>query len=173
MFNFDFTTMPYNSLFEVMASIKPGTMARISYKTDLPLKAEFRRQGYRLVKITETTARFGVKYSNIKSVIARRSSPDYTPVTRENNTLWLLENKISQNVKTGRIHVRFAPMANGANKKKLYIFVDTIGNMFELGSDMSDSFKAMVQDSYWKSKHMPDVQTICVEDVLYIRQNTK
>lgn len=166
------TAMPYEALFEAVKSIRPGTMARISYKTELPLKAEFRKQGYGLIKVVETTARFGVKYSNLKSVIAKRSTPDYVPSSKANSNIWLLENKISQNEKTGKIHVRFAPMPSGANRKSEYVFVDSNGRMFELGHDVPASFKDMVQNSYWDSKSgMPDVQTICVNNVLYIKQN--
>ena len=100
------TAMPYETLFEVVKSIRPGTMARISYKTELPLKAEFRKQGYGLIKVVETTARFGVKYSNLKSVIAKRSAPDYVPSSKANNNVWLLENKISKNEKNGNMRHR-------------------------------------------------------------------
>lgn len=164
--------MPYETLFEVVKSIKPGTMARISYKTELPLKAEFRKQGYGLIKVVETTARFGVKYSNLKSVIAKRSAPDYVPSSKANNNIWLLENRISQNKKTGKIHIRFAPMPFGSNRKSTYVFVDSNGRMFELGRDVPASFKDMAQNSYWDSKScMPDIQTICADNVLYIKQN--
>ena len=166
------TAMDYNELVGVMEAIRPGTMARISYKTELPMKAEFRKQGYGLIKVVETTARFGVKYSNLKSVIAKRSAPDYVPSFKANNNIWLLENKISQNEKTGKIHVRFVPMPSGSNRKSVYVFVDSNGCMFELGYDVPASFKDMVQNSYWDNKSgMPDIQTICVDNVLYIKQN--
>lgn len=166
------TAMDYNELVGVMEAIRPGTMARISYKTELPMKAEFRKQGYGLIKVVETTARFGVKYSNLKSVIAKRSEPGYVPSSKANNNVWLLENKISRNEKTGKIHVRFVPMPSGANRKSVYVFVDSNGRMFELGHDVPASFKDMVQNSYWDNKSgMPDIQTICVDNVLYIKQN--
>ena len=166
------TAMDYNELVRVMEAIRPGTMARISYKTELPMKAEFREQGYGIVKVVETTARFGVKYSNLKSVIAKRSAPGYIPSSKANNNIWLLENKISKNEKTGKIHVRFVPMPFGSNRKSTYVLVDSYGNVFELGHDIPASFKGMVQNSYWSSKScMPDVQTICVDNVLYIKQN--
>lgn len=63
-------------------------------------------------------------------------------------------------------------MPFGSNRKSTYVLVDSYGNVFELGHDIPTSFKGMVQNSYWGSKSgMPDIQTICVDNVLYIKQN--
>ena len=100
----------------------------------------------------------------VRHLLVQHTFFDFTlcflpPFTQKN--IWLLENKISQNEKTGKIHVRFVPMPFGSNRKSTYVLVDSYGNVFELGHDIPAFFKGMVQNSYWSSKScMPDVQTI-------------
>ena len=62
------SNMTSDEVINIVSTIKNGTMARLKYKTELPLKAEFAKLGYKMYKIVETTVRFGVNYANISSV---------------------------------------------------------------------------------------------------------
>ena len=168
MFKFSMTK---EEIIETITNLRNGTMARIMYVTELPLKTEFAKLGYKILKVTETTARFGVKYSNIKSVIEKHSDPNYKPSDKANNNEWIVENKISRNTKTGKVHVRFAPMKSGSNKHSILIFVDATGRHFSFDdTKLPNDFKNMVQNSYWTKKHdMPDIQTICLENVIMVK----
>ena len=55
----------------VIKSLKPGSFVRIGYKTEPPMKAEYRNQGYKVIKTTTMTTRFGIDYHNIHSVKIR------------------------------------------------------------------------------------------------------
>ena len=58
MFKFPMTK---EEIIDTITNLRNGTMARIMYVTELPLKTEFAKLGYKILKVTETTARFGVK----------------------------------------------------------------------------------------------------------------
>ena len=65
MFKF---AMSREEIISTVTNLRNGTMARINYVTELPMKAEFAKLGYKILKVTETTARFGIKYSNLSAV---------------------------------------------------------------------------------------------------------
>ena len=171
MFSFSMTR---ERIVESISNLRNGTMARITYVTELPLKSEFAKKGYRILKVVETTGRFGVNYSNIKSVIEKKSDPNYKHVEKENNFEWIVKNKISHNTKTGKDYIRFAPMKKGANKHSNMIFVDTEGKHFSFDSnDLPEDFQKMVVNSYWSKKHeAPAVQTICLDNVIMIKSKS-
>lgn len=161
--------MKKEDIVEAIKSIRNGSMARICYRCELPMKAEFVKQGYKIYKTVETTARFGCNYNNLKSVIEKKADPNYKPSTKKNNFEWIVENKISKNTNTGKDYVRFVPMTKGSNRKASYTFEDSLGKMFEFGSNLPDDFKNLVQNSYWTKKSMPEIQTICMENVLFVK----
>ena len=164
--------MKKEEIIEAIKNIKNGTMARICYMSELPMKAAYSKKGYKIYRTTETTARFGCDYNNLKSVIEKKSDPNYTPSTKKTTYTWLVENKISHNENTGKDYVRFVPMNKNSNKRTTYTFEDSLGEKFILGSEVPDYFKKLVQDSYWTKKSAPEIQTICLENVIYIRSKS-
>ena len=163
------TGLNRNELIEAIKNIKNGRMARICYTTELPMKAKFAKLGYKIYKNVEQTARFGCKYDNLKTVIERKSDPNYKPSNKKSNYEWIVENKISHNNSTNKDYVRFVPMKKGSNKKFSYVFEDTLGKQFVLHDELSSDFKCMVQESYWTKKAFPEIQTVCLDNVLFIK----
>lgn len=164
--------MNKEEIFEAIKAIKNGTMARIAYMCELPMKAAYAKKGYKIYKTTETTARFGCDYNNLKSVIEKKSDPDYTPSTKKTTYTWIVENKISHNENTNKDYVRFVPMKKNSNRKTTYTFEDSLGEKFVLGNELPEDFKKLVQDGYWTKKSFPEIQTICLSNVLYIRSKS-
>ena len=162
----NFNTMSYESVISAVKSIHGGSMARITYFSEMPMKAANKKNGYVIYKVVSTTARFGVNYSNIGSVAALRNSPDYVaPTKRENNNEWVVVNRVSHNSKTGKTSVRFVPMAKGSNKKVTYI-LKSADRTVVLGNSIPDMFKQMVQDSYWNSTSTPVIQSVNINNII-------
>ena len=156
-----------DTIISSISAVKNGSFCRIKYKSELPLKAEFKKKGYRLVKITEATIRFGVDYEHIGSVIERKSAEGYQePAQRENNYSWIIENKVLHNSKTDKDYIRFATVKHGANKKTIYIVVDEF-NEDVIVENLNDEQKSYVQNSYW-NRVAPEVQNVLFENVISI-----
>lgn len=162
----NFNTMSYESVISAVKSIHGGSMARITYFSEMPMKAANKKNGYVIYKVVSTTARFGVNYSNIGSVAALRNSPDYVaPTKRENNNEWVVVNRVSHNSKTGKTSVRFVPMTKGSNKKVTYI-LKSADRTVVLGNSIPEMFKQMVLDSYWNNNSCPVVQSVNINNII-------
>ena len=161
-----FNTMSYESVISAVKSIHGGSMARITYFSEMPLKAVHKKNGYVIYKVVSTTARFGVNYSNIGSVVALRNAPDYVvPAKKENNNEWVVVNRVSHNSKTGKTSVRFVPMTKGSNKKVTYI-LKSADRTVVLGDSIPEMFKQMVQDSYWNNASTPVIQSVNINNII-------
>lgn len=144
-------------------------MCRIRYKSEMPVKAEFKKQGIRIIKVTEATVRFGVDYEHIGTVIERKSDESYTPAVRENNYEWVVENKICHNSKTDKDYVRFATLNGGAHKKVIYILVDSLEETYDVET-LTEEQMNYVQNSYW-NRTTPEVQNISFENIISVGSN--
>lgn len=171
--------MSREEIFSAVEKITNGRMARVRYRTELPIKAAYKKKGYKVVKEVETTARFGCKYSNLESVIKKRSNdpnPDAPKKVHKDNYTWILENKICHNESTGKDYIRFAPMNNGgSNKKSAYVvtYEGAVGSLrFSCGAELPEMFKNIVLDSYWKDKTPPEVQNVSIENVIFVKSST-
>ena len=162
-----FSVMSMDDVISAVSAIRGGSMARITYYSELPVKAEMKKSGVAIYKVTELTARFGVDYSNIGSVVAMRSANDYVaPAKKANNSEWVIRNRVSYNTKTGKTSVRFAKMNSGSNKKVVYI-METPNGTSVIGNHIPESIMQNVQDSYWK-KNSPAVQNISADHIISI-----
>lgn len=162
-------TLSSDEIIKSVSVVKNGQMCRIKYKSEMPVKAEFKKQGIKIVKVTEATIRFGVDYEHISTVIERKSNEDYTPAVRANNYEWVIENKICHNSKTGKDCVRFATLNGGAHKKVVYIVVDSLNETYDIES-LTEEQKKYIQDSYW-NRTTPEVQNILFENIIAIGSN--
>lgn len=162
----NFNTMSYESVISAVKSIRGGSMARITYFSEMPLKAVHKKNGYVIYKVVSTTARFGVCYSNIGSVVALRNAEDYTtPAKKENNNEWVIVNRVSHNSKTGKTSLRFVPMTKGSNRKVTYI-LKSADRTVVLGESIPETFKSMVLDSYWNNNSCPVVQSVNINNII-------
>lgn len=63
--------MNTNLVLQSLKKIRRGQWFKLSYTSDVPLTAKAKREGFVVYKRTQTTARYGVSYSNINSVKQR------------------------------------------------------------------------------------------------------
>lgn len=155
-------------IMEATLGIRNGTIARVMYQSELPLKAEFKKQGYKLVKITETSARFGVNYGRISSVMARNAA-GYEPTPRANNYEWIIPNKVKHNSKTDKDYLVLANFNGGHNTKSKYILYGTTVGTLDMGSSIDPGYAHLVIDSYYKKSTTPcEVKTVAFENILRI-----
>lgn len=172
------SNMTFDEVVNIVSTIKNGTMARLKYKTELPLKAEFAKLGYKMYKIVETTVRFGVNYANISSVIEKKNlssneDKDKVRIKRHSNTDWVIKNKILHNNNTNKDYLVFAPMKKGANNKYNFVLVDSTNHQFSFNYwILPEDFKQMVQQNYWTShRDFHDIKNISMENVIWVGQN--
>lgn len=152
------------------ANVKPGTIARIGYRTYLPVKTQFKKQGVEIIKLTETSARLGVRYTHIAEVIARKSSQDMIQTAkRTNNYEWVLKNKVRHNSATGKDYLYVAHFNKGHYTKNMYMIFDNGCVMMSKEEFLSSSYKHYVIDSYWKSNSDEwEVKNISFENIYRI-----
>ena len=163
----DITVISSEMIIDAISNIRNGRMARITYKTLLPLKSEFRKRGISLTKIVDTTARFGVRYENIRSVREmREESPNFASESHNSNYRWVVMNKISYNSNTGKMYVRTTRLPKGSNSKTMYIL--SINGESEILDTLPTFAKEYVTDSYWKRQSSSEVKNIQFDNIIRI-----
>lgn len=160
----EFVAMNENEIISAVSSIKNGCYGKITYKSELPVKAAFKKQGISIVKVTNANVRFGVCYENIGSVIEYKETHEVQPL--KTGYHWVVPNKISFNENTGKSYVRFASTHNHGAKHSTYFVIEN-GNAVEF-AELPTEKKEIVQNSYWKEKEVPEVQNIKFENILSI-----
>lgn len=162
-------TLTSEQIISTTKAIRGGTIVRVTYKTDVPIKAEFKKQGYRITKIVESSVRFGVNYGRIASVIERRSQDDYTPSTRANNYEWLIKDRIKHNNNTNKDYLVVATLPGGHNTRTKYIISGTFVGNIDCGSEIDSHYKHIVLDSYFKrADEQREIKTVAFENILRI-----
>lgn len=163
-------TLNREEIYEETTRVKNGRIARVTYKTELPLKAEFKKQGYKMVKVTETSARFGVNYGHIASVKERKANESNEETTqRANNYEWVVKDKIKYNSKTDKEYLVVANLNKGHNTKSKYILYGTAVGTIDMGNSIDSHYSHLVIDSYGKNKSTPsEVKTISFENIIRI-----
>lgn len=154
--------MKTESIVKQIEELPNGRFFRMKYLTKLPVKAEYSKQGVVILKIVETTARTGVAYNKIKSVIEKMTGK--TKEEKESNWEWIIPNKIKYNTNTKKSYFVIAPIKKGSNTDKIYILSER--NNVRVVAE--DEIKNYVNDSYWVDKEKPAVQNITLENVLTI-----
>ena len=153
-----------------ISSVRGGSIARIAYMTQVPLKAEFKKQGYELTKVVETSVRCGVNYNKIASVIARKSAADYVPSTRKNNYEWVIRNRVKHNTNTDKDYIVVASLPTGHHTKVKYILDGTFVGTIDMGDSIDSHYKELVIDSYFKESPPSEIKTIAFDNILMINQ---
>ena len=114
------------NIIRALNKIKNGAFTRINYITEVRMNADFKNKGYRMLKVTETTVRFGLNYGNIKSVIeqnAKNKAEGKVKKPRANNNIDLIKNKLVFNTNTQKAYVKVFYAKNN-NAKNKYILVN-------------------------------------------------
>ena len=134
----------YEDIYDAIASLPNGRFFKICYRTEMPLKAEYKNQGYKVYKYTYRVTRTGVRYNNLKEV------KDYhKEFSRANNTKWLIKNKVKTNITTGKDYIVIATMIKNEHKEYSYVIVDDTG----MEKRCSMAPKDMVIPSYFEKKN--------------------
>lgn len=161
-----------DSVISTARSFKKGTIVRIAYSTELPVKAEFKKLGYMVYKLVETSVRIGVNYGNIASVIARKAQQEidgHEARKVTNNYVPVVENLVYDNSNTEQTYLQVANLPNNSNTRSRYMIVDADGN-HKYVDNLSDNDKALVRDSYFKpsSSYVGEIRRIKFENLLFL-----
>lgn len=163
-------TLNREQIYDATNNVKNGTIARVTYKTEVPLKAEYKKQGYKMIKITETSARFGVNYGHIASVMNRKANENEKETTqRANNYEWVIKNKIKHNSKTNKEYLVVANFNKGHHTKSKYILYGTSVGTLDMGDVIDSHYSHLIIDSYYKNhSSASEIKTISFENILRI-----
>ena len=163
--------MTVEMILNALNSIHNGSFVRIKYKSDLPLKAASKKSGIVVTKICNTTARFGIDYYNISSVIKRDAERTEPKVQRTNNQEWIVEDKISYNRNTDKHYLHVFTVKNHSNSDSKYTVKFEDGHIEEM-DHLSDAVKEFIIPSYFKSSkpdYVPtEIKKINTDNILEI-----
>lgn len=166
--NFIMRNLTREEIINAIVDVKGGRIARITYKTEVPVKAEFKKQGYKITKLVETSSRIGVNYGHLPSVIARNES-DNTPNTRANNYEWIIKDRICHNHKTDKDYVALVSFNKGHHTKVKYIIEGTFVGSIDMGDEIENAYKHIVLDSYFKRHSTPsEFKRIAFDNIIRI-----
>ena len=164
-------TLTSEQILTATSQVRGGTIARITYKTEVPIKAEFKKQGYKITKIVESSVRFGVNYHNIASVIARKSQESVNQTSRANNYEWIIKNRVKHNTKTDKDYLVVANLPVNHNSKVKYILEGSIMGTLDMGNRIDGPYKDIVLNSYFnRNSDEREIRTISFENIITINK---
>jgi hypothetical protein len=150
-------------------AVRGGTIARITYKTEVPIKAEFKRKGYKIIKIVETSARIGVNYGHLPSVISRNESNNGETSNKTNNYEWIIKDRVCHNTKTNKDYVALVSFNQGHHTKVKYVIDGTFVGSIDMGNEIDKVYRHIVLDSYFKKPSTPtEFRRIAFENIIKI-----
>lgn len=165
-------TLSREQIIEAVQGVRGGTITRVTYKTELPVKAEFKKKGYRVFKIVETSARIGVNYGQIASVRARAEELiDKTVPKKADNYEWVIKDRIRHNTKTDKDYVVLISFNKGHNTKVKYIIEGTFVGTVDMGDTLEQPYKHIVLDSYFSKKSTStEFRNVSFENIIRINK---
>ena len=153
--------MKLNTLKRKIKNIRPGVYTRIVYEVDCPVKAEYKKEGVKIRKHVCMTARFGIRYGNIKSVL-ERSSEHYT--SKPSNFTPIVENYIYYNTNTQKHYLNVYTIKNSHTKTIYHVYKDNKWTTM-VRDEVKDS--ELVIPSYFE-KTKPEMFRISIENVMQL-----
>lgn len=115
-----------NSIISEVTKIRPGTMFRIGYTTQVPVAAAHKNMGCSITKVVLTTVRTGVKYDNISAVIKKRAEleGEVKPERKYTNPFeYTIPNRVCRHITNGTEYLCLATVKN-SNTFTQYIVHD-------------------------------------------------
>lgn len=158
--------MNEKELMKALENRKRGTMIRVSYISEPPLTALARKSGYKVVKYTATTGRYGVKYSNIKRVIEKEAARTEPKKERASWWNWKVPNVLQEHKTNGTLYFSFATLSKHNNAEGFFRVTYPDGKTFSLGKKEVQDMN-IVQPSYWNGEY-PEVISVKLENILSI-----
>ena len=158
--------MELRDLQNKLDTIKKGTFKSFCYRTELPVKAAYKKSGIKIFKVTKMVSRFGINYGNIKEIKERDSKPD---TSKTNNYVWEVKDFIQYNTNTKKYYLCTYPTRNCKGIKNLYIVNDNDTYMY-INKTEFENYKHMVLDSYFNktNKVSTKMMKINIDNILYI-----
>lgn len=152
--------MKTSEILNKVSTIRKGSFVRISYTTELPLKAKAAHT-CKIVKRVDTIVRLGVNYHNIKSVKERvlQNGPS-TKIYK--NPYTNIYGHILYQHENGNYYLQFATVNKNSNTKEYFFLEDAYGE--RVISKETAKELDVVQDSYW-TKGVPEVQKVKIENI--------
>lgn len=163
--------MKREDIIRKITEVKPGTFVRVSYRTEVPVKAADKKAGIKVWKEVSTTVRTGVEYSKIASVIAKKSMEDPNAEKRAytNPYEWTVRNRIKKHIESGKEYVVVASVNGGHNTKTTYFYEGPIIGKVDMGTSIDEKLASVVLPSYFNKKGTAsEVRTISFENIISI-----
>lgn len=158
-------------IIEKVNAIRPGTFVRISYKSEVPVRASDKKAGIKMWKEVSTTVRTGVNYGNIASVIARKSEETDEPKRAYTNPYeWVIKDKVKVHTGTGKEYLYVASVNGGHHTKTTYFYEGPVIGVIDMGNSIDEKLKEVVLPSYFNrgSNGANEVRTISFENIISI-----
>lgn len=159
--------MTYDMITEALNSIHPGSFVRIGYHTELPLKSAFVKEGYKIIRTSETTVRTGVNYWNIQYVRNERANRSEPARSHISHIVPVIKNKIYKNENTQQMYLRVFPTVKGTNKISTYLFIKPDGSV-RMTNTLDSDMKEMVRDSYFRKSSFNPIHMIKLDNIFRI-----
>jgi hypothetical protein len=163
--------MNTNLLLMKLAKKNKGSYFKMSWCSDVSMSADAKKQGLQAVKIVESTVRYGLRYSNIKSVKERRLMKAF-----ENGGI---KDEGEGQLKWGQWKAKYEGILVEHKEKDYFRFytspnkpnVKFILNGVEITKqelmDLKIGEKPVVINSYWNS-NVEGTMTVKVENIIDI-----
>lgn len=152
--------MEHARIEEIISNIHGGSVFSISYVTELPMKAAYKKEGFVCRKSVTKLARTGVEYSHIAGVEPSDSK-------RVSKVVAVLKNRIYQHSENGTKYVRLAKWSNPHSKVTYFLtYPDGWMRVVE-----EEDIKEYVIPSYWNRKDgkVPEVVNVKFDNILAIK----
>lgn len=158
--------MNINMMMSKLNMKNKGQFFKVSWISDVPVKAGFKRQGISVNKLTTTTARYGIKYTNMKSVQMKVEKGE---INLTHELPW-------GNWKSGYEGI-LIDHTNKTGEQNTYLRLYTTPNKAEVSYFLNGKpitkaeliSSGVVQDSYWKKDNSSvDCFTINVRNIIDI-----
>lgn len=153
------STKEINTL-KALDSKRNGAYFRIQYYTDCNTKVSAAFKGNNVTKLTTISVRKGIDYSKMKSVVAKRSSPNYVP---SNNQPWFhhIDKMLLKHNTKEQYYVALYP--NYGKPTTMYLLNGMPISKQELQE------KGVMQPSFWKQQsEKPEMMTLGLDKIVNV-----
>jgi len=157
---------------EKVKELRGGSFTRVAYKSELPLKADYRKSGCKIEKVTEKTCRLGINYLNINKVKEMKEINGEPTRKVANNFEWVIPNRIAYNTKTGKKYLAITNYSKPYVKVK-YIVTDDKLNVKTVSKLDSEDVEMVIPSYFSSNEEMPIVQKVLLENVLSVNHDGK
>ena len=156
--------MKLDQVKEIVSNNKHGTFTQIKYITELPLKAKFKNEGYRLYKECTMVTRLGIHYGNIKEVKENGRNKDHIKDTLKYKYYWEdSKNKIVYYPDKDKYYLYTFPTKKNRHEYCKYILEHNASKEYTTLDNISD----MVISSYW-TKKLTSMMMLNIDNIISI-----